>query len=132
MLNHCIRQKQKHQATRCQHSKSKLQTAKTLDVSVSVAKENIDETDDNSDSSDNDEFFEAAESPDQLLELDSKQPTTEADNKQPVTEADGKQPVTESDGWEAEGILHQLGNEVLINNGCPLYIPQTQVCMFML
>jgi Rab3 GTPase-activating protein catalytic subunit len=135
MLNHCIRQKQKHQATRCQHSKSKLQTAKTLDVSVSVAKENIDETDDNSDSSDNDEFFEAAESPDQLLELDSKQPTTEADNKQPVTEADnkqpvteadGKQPVTESDGWEAEGILHQLGNEVLINNGCPLYIPQTQ------
>ena len=107
MLNHCIRQKQKQQASRCGHINSKLQ--KTVDLSV--AKEEIDEADEKSDSSDNDEFFEAVETPDQLLQ------------------SDGNQSVTESDGWEAEGILHQLGSEVLISNGHPLYVPQTQVVL---
>lgn len=104
MLNHCIRQKQKQLAS---HVAPENQETKEADPGVQ--KEEIDGPDDKTDSSDTEEFFEAVETPDQLLQSDSNHS------------------VTECDGWEAEGILHQLGSEVLINNGRPLYVPQTQV-----
>ena len=115
-----------------------------------------DDNDDDAESSGTDEFFEAMENPDQpLLQSEGNQLVDECDTGEEEAK-DEKEVEEEGGGGEEEeeeqkqqqqqqqqqpqqqqqqtgeeqkeeGALRQLGNEILIKNGRPLYIPQTQV-----